>query len=108
MTPYPYELEQLARETGVSPLDVLEFYLERLGWRANHNGQDEAGAERDARSDCASYFRGSRPAFATLPHAASEHAPRGKPSLPGESASADTGGANESRTTQTVNAGRVL
>lgn len=108
MTPYPYELEQLARETGVSPLDVLEFYLERLGWRANHNGQDEAGAERDARSDCASYFRGSRPAFATLPHAASEHAP-GSDGLPrGESASADTGEPKNERTGQVVNAGRVL
>lgn len=72
--PYPYELEQLARETGVSPLETLEYYLERKGWRANHCGQDEATAEVGARSDCASYFRGSRPTFATVSRQASADA----------------------------------
>lgn len=51
MTPYPYELEQLARETGVSPLETLELFLERAAIREYDGGFDRDEAERLALGD---------------------------------------------------------
>lgn len=60
MTPYPYELEQLARETGVSPLETLELFLERAAIREYDGGYDRAEAERLALEDARQEFTSSR------------------------------------------------
>lgn len=56
--PYPYELEQLAREVGVSPLEVLEFYLERAAIREECAPRPEA--ERLALADVRNTFANKR------------------------------------------------
>lgn len=54
--PYPYELEQLARETGVSPLHVLEAFLERAAIREYDGGFSRDEAERLALADTRDVF----------------------------------------------------
>lgn len=49
--PYPYELEQLARETGVSPLETPELFLERAAIREYDGGFSRDEAERLALGD---------------------------------------------------------
>lgn len=94
--------EQIAAASGRSPLDVLEFWLERAAIRQYDAGMTRPAAEAAAYEDCVTHFAPSRPSLATLPRSASDSAPAG------ESACAETGEANESRTGQMVNAGRVL
>lgn len=60
VTPYPYELEQLARETGVSPLETLELFLERAAIREYDGGYDRAEAELLALEDTRDVFTRSR------------------------------------------------
>lgn len=58
--PYPHELEQLARETGVSPLHVLEEFLERAAIREHDGGFSRDEAERLALADTRDVFISSR------------------------------------------------
>lgn len=102
MTPYPYELEDLARETGVSPLVVLEEFLERAAIREYEGGMLRSAAEAAAYEDCVGHFAPSRPSLATLPRATSpQEAPDGQPVDP-------EGEGENARTGQTVNAWRAL
>lgn len=60
MTPYPYELEDLARRYGVPPLHALEWFLERAAIREYDGGFDRAEAERLAMEDVRQEFTSSR------------------------------------------------
>ena len=105
--PYPYELEQLAREAGISPLVVLEEFLSRAAIREYDGGMTRDVAEARAYEDCVGHFAPSPPSLATLPRAESESPPRGDHLPAGESAPVDTSGENESLKTQTVNTWRA-
>ena len=69
--PYPYELEQLARDAGISPLVVLEEFLSRAAIREYEGGMTRDVAEARAYEDCVGHFAPSPPSLATLPRATS-------------------------------------
>ena len=51
MSPTSARIESLAAERGISPLDVLEFYLERAAIREYDGGLSRTDAETAALAD---------------------------------------------------------